>query len=722
VSVSQVWEEKEGGRVRATVTFSKPINGAKLGQGWYQSDTSGKVWNKVFYRTADITIDRLSIEDLIGRHAAEPYIFSIDKDAPVVVNISWNPPYWTNQKPTVTIELDSEVQKPDSSWTLSADKKTLTKTFSGNVSETVVIKDLVGNPTSQYLEFSYYDIQKPVVDITTGGWVEGNTYYANRNTVFTINASDSAGLKEVATSRTDTTPNCNKKALLPDGTYNCQFTTEGWADGSYAFKVTAYDIAGNYLVKEIKIVIDNEPPTITAKDGFVGSESDAIFSQVSFKLYDEYQIDKYSINGHEVKLSNNKWSDANFQNIKAYLVEGENVFVLYDRVGNSTEYRFTYDTTAPTVAEARFIDAGKTVYKKDNSGVMFFFNINEPLAGSPTLKLGGKSVAVVSGANYGYQYAAYLFIGTDILEGPLSIELEFTDIAGNQGSATATTDGSAVIVDRTAPDIEILEADETHIAGTIRGDYDSFVVTLTNNDTATSKGFSATDADFTANPDGTWRWSIDLTNSGLTAGDYGVTATTSDAAGNTDNTVTDHGTANQKAFQVAVSQAPESSSPTASGGQGGGGASAVAAQPVMLPMRVLARSTLPTTTDTTTETPYQDQTSKPSSDKPTSAGEVLGAEDSKTWSVLNLILAVATVFISAFVLFGFFGKNDNENKHGALRALTIVPAVGAIIAFFSVEDWTLPATFVDIWTILLLVILVDQIAVTVFATRNSTQK
>lgn len=111
--------------------------------------------------------------------------------------------------------------------------------------------------------------------------------------------------------------------------------------------LVVFDVAGNSTTYEF--VLDTTAPKITVKSGYVGDLDDKIFSNVSFKLQDSVMADKYILNGHEVDFTNNKNSDANFQNIKGKLVQGENTIVLYDVAGNSSSYTFTYDATKPAV-------------------------------------------------------------------------------------------------------------------------------------------------------------------------------------------------------------------------------------------------------------------------------------------------------------------------------------------------------------------------------------
>ena len=97
-------------------------------------------------------------------------------------------------------------------------------------------------------------------------------------------------------------------------------------------------------------VYDNVAPTITIQDNYVGNLDRNVFSQVSFKLFDEYGVKEYKINDTDwTPCAYNKWSDANFQNIQGKLVYGENTITLRDVAGNEATYTFVYDNVAPTI-------------------------------------------------------------------------------------------------------------------------------------------------------------------------------------------------------------------------------------------------------------------------------------------------------------------------------------------------------------------------------------
>lgn len=147
--------------------------------------------------------------------------------------------------------------------------------------------------------------------------------------------------------------------------------------------IVAFDVAGNST--SYTFVLDTKAPKITVKtvapEAYVGSLADNIFSKVSFALEDQgsaslNKLDKYSINGHVVPVTPNKWSDANFNNIKPRLVEGENVLVLYDQAGNSSSYTFIYDATKPTATFSYSNNNGNQLTKNDVTVTM---TTNEPI-------------------------------------------------------------------------------------------------------------------------------------------------------------------------------------------------------------------------------------------------------------------------------------------------------------------------------------------------------
>lgn len=129
----------------------------------------------------------------------------------------------------------------------------------------------------------------------------------------------------------------------------CDYDTRLNPDGPYVFSAQFQDSGINWGQALRTFTVDNTAPTITIKSESVGNGVDR-FSNVSFKLYDLYKIDKLTLNGVPKDLTNNQWSDLNGVHPGDEFggVEGENTLVVYDVAGNETTLVFTLDTTAPT--------------------------------------------------------------------------------------------------------------------------------------------------------------------------------------------------------------------------------------------------------------------------------------------------------------------------------------------------------------------------------------
>ncbi len=129
----------------------------------------------------------------------------------------------------------------------------------------------------------------------------------------------------------------NKYADINDG------DAYTFVEGENVVEVT--DRAGNVTTKTF--IKDTTAPVLTVHS-LVGKEPH--YSQISFKLSDNYAIDYFILNGKKYERTNAKWSDANYQNIKNDLKDGQNTITLYDAAGNFTEYKFELDLIAPTIS------------------------------------------------------------------------------------------------------------------------------------------------------------------------------------------------------------------------------------------------------------------------------------------------------------------------------------------------------------------------------------
>ena len=92
------------------------------------------------------------------------------------------------------------------------------------------------------------------------------------------------------------------------------------------------------------------------------------------------------------------------------------------------------------------------------------------------------------------------------------------------------------------------------------------------------------------------------------------------------------------------------------------------------------------------------------------------------WALVNLICMILTVVIGVYEFVVFLRKhkddeklseeqNEKLRKRRKNKVWDLVPAVGSVVAFILTEDMRLPMTWVDKWTILMVVILLISGAV-----------
>ena len=161
--------------------------------------------------------------------------------------------------------------------------------------------------------------------------------------------------------------------------------TKEMASGEIKFTIDGYkDAAGNQGVKLTnkdinlgldKIVLDKTKPELRIKPTSVGK--DPYYSKIEFQLYDSNSADYYIINGTKKDFTNNNLSDANYQNLKAYLKTGKNKIELYDVAGNKTEKEFYYYEGYIFIETAQELkDLFADSAKLDNKKVMLIADID----------------------------------------------------------------------------------------------------------------------------------------------------------------------------------------------------------------------------------------------------------------------------------------------------------------------------------------------------------
>ena len=225
------------------------------------------------------------------------------------------------------------------------------------------------------------------------------------------------------------------------------------------------DMAGNATTRTF--IYDTVAPEITVKEESKGT--DPYFSNVSFKLHDNYLVKEYEINGNVVEVTPNAWTDANFQNIKQYLVAGENTIIVRDMAGNATTKTFIYDTVAPEYSAMGIFnwtnnkDGEDVKIATKNEHIRLFVAFPEMLEINPKVDIYGEN-GVTTTKELEYSEAAkFYFVEFDTTEelklpqGKISYKVYgYEDIAGNVGKDLTEKDTTdirypEVIYDSVAP-------------------------------------------------------------------------------------------------------------------------------------------------------------------------------------------------------------------------------------------------------------------------------
>ena len=180
------------------------------------------------------TVENIIVKDLVGNTTTvNVKVTNIDKTAPTV-QVNYSTTELTNQNVVVTIKANEQLQAV-SGWSLSADKMTLTKTYTANTTETVTIKDLAGNTATVTVKIANIDKTAPTAQVSYS-----TTELTNQNVIAKIKANKQ--LQEI----NGWTLSADKMTLTKTYTAN---TTEN---------VTIKDLAGNTTTVTVKITNINK--------------------------------------------------------------------------------------------------------------------------------------------------------------------------------------------------------------------------------------------------------------------------------------------------------------------------------------------------------------------------------------------------------------------------------------------------------------------------------
>ena len=203
-------------------------------EGWNLSDDKKRL-DKTYTKNDEETI---TIYDLAGNSVVKTIkVDNIDKEKPEY-QVEYSTTLITNKDVTVTITANEEIQEIEG-WVLSKDKRILTKVYTENTKEEITIKDSAGNITGKtIIKIENIDNIKPTINISYS-----ITEKTDQDIIVTISSNEEIQEVEGWNLSDD------KKSLNKTYTKNDEET------------VTIYDLAGNSVVKTIKVDnIDKEKP------------------------------------------------------------------------------------------------------------------------------------------------------------------------------------------------------------------------------------------------------------------------------------------------------------------------------------------------------------------------------------------------------------------------------------------------------------------------------
>ena len=303
-SVSYSTTEKTGSSVVAKISANEEMQEI---EGWTLS-ADKKELTKSY---EDNTEETVTIKDLLGNESSVTIkISNIDKTLPKG-EVTYSTAEYTNQDVTVTINVDKQVQAING-WTLSENKKVLTKKYTQNTEETVTITDLAGNRSIVTVKITNIDKEAPVIGEITLSTKE----ITNQDVEITVNATDAiSGIEGYSWDEKQTWNTVNKVNAKTNGIYTIyvkdkagnissktiEVTNINKEPEKLAISATKYKVDGNYIINikpETKVsevkndVKSNREYEIQKTDGTKLTENDIVATgyKVKFATGEAYEI------------------------------------------------------------------------------------------------------------------------------------------------------------------------------------------------------------------------------------------------------------------------------------------------------------------------------------------------------------------------------------------------------------------------------------------------
>lgn len=308
--------------VIAIITANEKIQEA---EGWSLSSDEMKL-TKTYSTNHEESVE---VFDIVGNAACiEVEINNIDKQAPEL-NATYSIEEITNQDVVVTITANEKVQEVEG-WSLSDNKKELTKTYTINGQEIVDIYDIAGNKSN--ITISVQNIEKSEIELETE---YSTTKKTNQNVEIEVTANKEIQEVEGWTLSEDKTK--LSKTYYKNGTE----------------KLTVYDMAGNSKTIIIKVNnIDKQAPKAIVS--YSNKEITNQNVEVSIVANEQIQeVEGWILSEDETTLT------------KIYSENEEEIIKVYDLAGNTTSKKVEINNIVTgtieddTVVETELPQAGE---------------------------------------------------------------------------------------------------------------------------------------------------------------------------------------------------------------------------------------------------------------------------------------------------------------------------------------------------------------------------
>ena len=379
--------------VTATITSNKKVQEI---EGWTLSENK-KTLTKEYSSNYE---GNITVYDEAGNNSkVQVKINNIDTVDPKL-QVEYSTTKITNQNVTVTITSNKQIKKIDG-WNLSEDKKILTKTFTENGRETIIVNDLAGNK-SETIKINVQNIDKesPRASISYN-----ITKLTNQNIIATINANEE--IQQLEGWNLD-----DSKRILTKTYYE-----------NTKKEITIYDIAGNST--KLDLNIDN---------------IDKIAPQISIN----YSTTKQTNKDVDVTIKSNK----KIQKIEGWILSEDKKILTKTFKENSSEKITIKDDAGNTIEETININnidkttpntEIKILPSQDKNNVVVKIISNEklkPVEGW-TLSEDEKILTKIYTQNKSEEVIIY-----DMADNSQKIKINVTEIASNKNKSEGNIDKS----------------------------------------------------------------------------------------------------------------------------------------------------------------------------------------------------------------------------------------------------------------------------------------